>query len=755
MLPLGRQRFGLEYVLALTLLVCRPADTAAQQKLLTLDDLFDPDRKVDFGGDPPSGLVWVDDTQYLWPKTDPGNRTTDLLRVEAATGKTEPFFDMAKMESALSKLPDVSAEEARRLAHQRSYVMNPARTAVVLTTASDLFYYEFGADLAHRLTSSPASEQEVSFSPDGTMIAFVRENNLYLVDVGTRRERAVTTDGSAELLNGILDWVYQEEIYGRGTFKAYWWSPDSSGICFLQLNERPVPEFTVVDHIPYRQTVEVTDYPKAGDPNPTVRLGVARAAGGGPEWIDTDKYAPIDILIVNVGWTPDGGQIVFEVQDREQTWLDLNVADRSTLQVRPLLRETTRAWVNENGLPTWLKDGSFLWFSERSGWKHLYRYNAEGTLIGPVTDDKWEVRALHGVDEKGGWVYFSGTERSHIGSDVYRVRLDGTRLERLSSAAGSHSANFNRGFTHYIDTWSDVTTPTQIKLHRADGTEVRVIDRNEVSSLAQYRLSKPEFLQVKTRDGFVMEAMLIKPPDFDPSRKYPVYQHTYGGPHNPQVRNGWGGTNYLYHQMLAQEGIIVWICDNRTASGKGVESAWPVYKNFGELELRDIEDGLAWLTSQPYVDASRIGMSGWSYGGFMVSYALTHSTRFAMGIAGGTVSDWRDYDTIYTERYMLTPQNNPDGYQRSSPRFAAKDLHGRLLLIHGTIDDNVHMQNTIQFAYELQKAGKPFEMMVYPKSRHGVADPLLVKHMRTLMMEFIRRTLLDAKAGKTASAGLP
>jgi dipeptidyl-peptidase-4 len=276
-----------------------------------------------------------------------------------------------------------------------------------------------------------------------------------------------------------------------------------------------------------------------------------------------------------------------------------------------------------------------------------------------------------------------------------------------------------------------------MRLHKGDGTEVRTIAANRVDALNEYRLSRPEFLQVSARDGFVMEAMMIKPPNFDPSRRYPVYQFTYAGPHIQQVKNSWGGSQYMYHQLLAQKGVIVWICDNRTASGKGSESVWPLYRNLGESELRDIEDGVAWLKRQPYVDGTRIGIHGWSYGGYMTSYALTHSRSFVMGIAGGTVTDWRDYDTVYTERYMGTPQDNPDGYRKSSPRFAAGDLHGSLMLVHGLIDDNVHVANTIQLAYELQRAQKPFQLMLYPKSRHGVTDPVLVKHLRSTMLDFV------------------
>jgi dipeptidyl-peptidase-4 len=284
-------------------------------------------------------------------------------------------------------------------------------------------------------------------------------------------------------------------------------------------------------------------------------------------------------------------------------------------------------------------------------------------------------------------------------------------------------------------------TPFQVRLHRADGSDARSVESNQVPALDEYKLSKPEFLQVKARDGFAMEARMIKPPDFDPSKHYPVYQSLYGGPHLQFVVDEWLSSKYMYEQLLAERGIIVWTCDNRTASGKGAVSAWALFRNLGELELRDVEDCLVWLKQQPYVDSSRIGVFGYSYGGFMTAYALTHPSSFSMGIAGGPVTDWRDYDTIYTERYLGLPRENPEGYRRSSPRFNAPDLHGQLLLIHGEIDDNVHLQNTMQFAYELQRAGKLFEMMIYPKSRHGVTDPQLLRHERELMLDFTIRNL--------------
>jgi dipeptidyl-peptidase-4 len=709
----------------------------AQEKLLTIDDIFDPAKRTNFSGTPANPRWLKDGIHYIVVSKD---RTASprLLKVNAITGKSEPFYNAAKMEAAFDALSGVSKEAAKRLANQTTYQMNPEETAVLINQSNDLFLYEFGSDRAYRLTHNPEEEVGEGFSPDGKMISFVRSNNLYIEDIATQRERALTRDGNAKVLNGRLDWVYQEEVYGRGNFGAYWWSPDSTRIAFLRIDENPVPEFTVVDHIPLEQTVEVSPYPKAGDPNPTVKLGVASAAGGDVRWIDTYKYQPGDLLIVRAGWMPDGKKVWYQAQNRIQSFLDLNSANPDDGKSTTMFREQNKAWVEavDDGM-RWLDDGSFLWLSDRSGWRHVYHYAADGKLIKQVTNGDWDVRSLDEVDEGKGTIYFSATEHSYIANHEYGIKLDGSGLKRITINEGSHRASFNSNASHFVDFWNDVNTPQQIRVYDSSGKLVRVIDENKVDALKQYKLGKVEFVNVKTRDGFTMEAMMIKPPDFDASKKYPVMSYTYSGPQAPQVRDAWGGSTYMWHQMLAQKGYIIWICDNRTASNKGVQSAWPAYKNFGELELRDLEDGFAWLKSQPYVDGARIGLWGWSYGGYMTSYALTHSQTFKIGIAGGTVSDWRNYDTIYTERYMDTPQNNPEGYWKSSPVHYAKDLHGKLLLIHGAIDDNVHMANTVQFLYELQKAGKQVQFMIYPKSRHGVTDPVLVKHLRQMMTDFI------------------
>ncbi|MFN2416955.1 MAG: S9 family peptidase [Pyrinomonadaceae bacterium] len=728
-------------LLLFALLLLCPAAARAQEKLLSVEDIYDPVKRVNFSGSPPSGLEWLADGEhYLQARREAGTAT--LMRVSARTGEAAPFFDAARMEAALRKLPAVGEANARRLARQGSYKMNPARTAVLLNFNRDLVYYELNSDAAARLTNDTEEETEEDFSPDGRWVSFVRKNDLYVADVKTRTERRLTRTGNEKTLNGVLDWVYEEELYGRGNRRGYWWSPDSRRLAYLNFDERPVKTFPVVDHIPRRQVLEDTPYPLAGDPNPVVRLGLVEPAGGETRWVDLAGYEPTDSLVVRVGWSPDSARVVYQAQNREQTFLDLNSADPATGRTTRLFRETTKAWVEAfDDNPRWLKDGSFLWRSERTGWLHVYRYAADGKLVKQLTGGPWEVRGIDAVDEAGGWLYFHGTEHSHIAEHVYRVKLDGTGLARLSRAEGNHRPNFSPTGSYFIDSWSDVNTPTQVRLHASDGAQVRVIDENRVAALGQYRLGKAEFMKVKTRDGFEMEGLMIRPPDFDPAKKYPVLQFTYSGPHAPQVRNSWGGPGYMWHQLMAQKGYIIWYLDNRTASGKGAVSTWASYKNFGPLELRDLEDGLAHLKTLPYVDGSRVGIWGWSFGGYMATYALTRSKQWKMGIAGGTVSDWANYDSIYTERYMLTPQNNPEGYKAGSPLAGAANLSGKLLLIHGAIDDNVHMANTIQLAYELQKAGHQFELMLYPKSRHGVTDPLLVRHMRQMMTDFVLANL--------------
>ncbi len=720
---------------------------ASGAKPLTFEVLFDDaqrpgSQRVNFSGKPAPSITWVDEKRWLTTATDPETKKSKRVFVDAATGATTPFSQSTSLAAAIATIPAMEREEAERIAASSAAQFDTRREAQLVEHANDLWVARTGVERAVRLTETPEAEEELAaWSPDGARVAFVQGNDLWVADARTGGAKRLTLDGSVNVLNGKLDWLYQEEVYGRGQFRSFWWSPDSKTLAFLRLDQTNVPPYTIVDDGTYAVEVETSPYPRAGEPNPLVSLRVVDVSSGTTANVDLARYQSEEPLVVDVGWSPDG-RVVYQVQDREQRWLELRACATDASADALLLRETTPAWVDRVETLRWLADGTYLWASERTGWKHLYRYRG-AQLLGAVTSGEWEVRDVHGVDEKNGLVYFSGTERSALGLDVYSVRLDGTGLKRLTERPGTHSAQFNADFTLFEDSWSDLATPPQKRLHRAsDGSEVRVLDANPVTALAEYGFQEPELLQVKARDGFVMEALRILPPNYDASRRYPVMVFGYWGPHAPTVKNAWAGTNGMFQQMLAQKGVVVWSCDGRTSSGKGAVSAWPCYQKLGEPELADLLDGVQWLVDQGVADPARIGLTGWSYGGFMTSYALTHSDRFRLGIAGGSVTDWRNYDSIYTDRFMRTPKNNADGYARTSVVAAAKSLSGRLVLAHGAIDDNVHPGNTLQLVLALQKAEKQFDLMLYPGQRHGVTEPAQSRHWRALQLEAIDRWLL-------------
>ncbi len=716
-----------------------PEAAAQTTEPIELHHLYGPDA-LDFSPDLPSVRWLPGGEEYLAGTGEGAERTWTVF--DAGSGASRPLYDPAALAGVLAADLALDAEEAARLARPARLNLSPAGDRFLLDAASDLFLWDAAASALTRLTRTPEPEELARFSPDGSRIAFVRENDLFVVDPDGAELR-LTTGGGPDLLHGKLDWVYQEEIYGRGNFLAHWWSPDGRRLAYLESDESEVPRFTVVDHLPTHLDLEAYAYPKAGDPNPRVRIGVVPAAGGETVWMRPTGYGTQETLIVDVAFGPDG-DLWFQIQDRTQTFLDLHRADPRTGETRRVLREDAGPWTSNLGPPRFLSDGGFLWLSERTGFSHLYRYDAAGELAGALTAGEFEVRRFHALDEAAGAAWVSGTYRTSLGADTLRVELDGSGVTVLDEEPGTHQANFPEAapVTRFLRVSSDLDSPPRMSLRdAADGTEIRLLGGGEVPALARFEVSPPKLLQVKARDGLELEAMLIRPHGFDAGREYPAWVHVYGGPHAPQVRDAWRGARGMWFQYLAQQGIVVFVVDNRIASGKGARSTWPVYGNFGEQELRDLVDAVDWLGAQPFVDAARIGVDGWSFGGYMTLTAMTRSDRFAAGIAGGSVVDWRDYDSVYTERYMSTPDENPSGYAKSSVRPYADQLHGELLMIHGTMDDNVHMQNTIQFTYDLQKAGKPFSLMLYPSQRHGVRDPVQTLHLRRTMADFILRAM--------------
>jgi dipeptidyl aminopeptidase/acylaminoacyl peptidase len=685
---------------------------------------------------------WIDGEHWLQV------RNGRLLKVHAATGRSQPFIDAKALAKSLSRIPSIDAATAQAIAGRTSFDMDPGHRGFLFEHNQDLYYATFDFSTAVRLTNNPGHEQFPKFSPDGKSVAFVRDYDLYAVDIASPTEHRLTTGGRDDLRHAVADWVYYEEIFNRRR-PAFWWSPDSRQIAFMEFDDATVPLHTVLDDTGSTRREEKTHYPKSGETNPKVRFGAVSKDGGSVQWADLADYSADSFLISEVGWWPDSSGPYCYVQNRTQTWLDLvkfNLTGPGG-SIKRVFRDSTKAWIESPGEIRWLTDGSFLWLSERDGWKHLYHYGADGTLKAQLTSGAWEVRALEHVDSKAGWIYFTGTRDNPVSANLYRVK-PGSPIERLTNASGSQTATMSPDGQYFVSSWSDILTPARLRLHASDGRLVRTLDSNPSYELKRLRFGPRERVKISTKDGFLLEGEVVLPPDLDVNKKHPVWFMTYGGPHAPTVSDSWAGGR-MYDQALAAEGFVVFRMDPRPASGKGAASAWTAYKHLGVQELEDIKTAINWLKQKPYVDGSRIGMAGHSYGGYITAYAMTHSDLFAAGIAGAPVTDWRDYDSIYTERYMGLPQDNPDGYNVSSVVKAAGRLHGKLLILHGVIDDNVSLRNTLRFVEALQAANKDFELMIYPSSRHGIFGA----HYTRLQLEFIRRTLGDPKAQKTVSAG--
>ncbi|MFO1001576.1 MAG: DPP IV N-terminal domain-containing protein [Planctomycetaceae bacterium] len=615
--------------------------------------------------------------------------------------------------------------------------VNHANSIVVFRSGESLIRIGTDGSDPAVVRGVPSGIELTTLSPTGSGLAFVRQNELWVADFLTQSLRQLTHDASDHIRNGKADWVYFEEIYNR-KWQAYRWSPDGDHLAYQQFDDSEVPKFQVSDHTDVTQSFEVEHYPKAGDRNPLVRLGIVSRTGGPTKWVDTTAYEASDLILTHFQWKPDSSGLYWYAQNRIQTWLDIVTADASGKSTK-ILRDQTEAWIENPGDLHFLADGSFLLFSERSGWKHLYRVSANGARQTPLTAGDWEARELLSVNEADGTAVVTGTHDSKIAENLYRIALSGksTDVVRLTSESGHHTANMSPQGKHFVDTWSNLHQPHTVELKNQRGEKLRVLQQPMKVPADQYRFGKVELREVPMADGSTTSAIFILPPDFDAAKKYPVWLKTYAGPHSPGVKDVWNAR--LPEHLLANLDIVVIIFDPRSASGYGARSAWLAYRQLGVEETRDLISVCDWLGNQPWADTSRIGLSGHSYGGYFTAYAMTHCDRIIAGISGAPVTDWANYDTIYTERFMSTPQLNPHGYRKSSVIESAAALHGRLLILHGLKDDNVHPENTIQLVHALQQANRQFELMLYPTARHGIYGSHYNKLLYNFMVEAMGR----------------
>jgi dipeptidyl-peptidase-4 len=726
------------------------AQTAGVPRALTVERIYS---YPSLSGHVLHDTVWSPDGKlltYLSDETDPGG--PQIWAVDSATGQRHVLVDNQHLRSIL--LPPASRGQTTGLGRltPAQYLWSPDGKALLFISAQELFWYDLAAQTSRRLVTAPQSTQGgdeseeanttidgAKISPDGRWASFLRAHDIWVVSVAGGQPRQITRGGSEERRNGELDWVYPEEL---DIATAYWWSPDSEKMAFLQLDESHVEKYPLVDELSPNGAATEERYPVAGSPNPIARVGVVAATGGEVRWMDTG--ADSGALLARVAWLHDSRRVAIERLNRPQNRLDLLFADAASGKSQAVLTEQDKHWINlSDDLYFFADNQRFLWSSERDGFRHLYLYDLSGKQLAQLTHGDWQVENVTGVDEQRGEVYFTSTQQSPIERQFYRVALSGGDAPvQLTRERGTHRVSLAPGQTHFLDTFSSAMKPPRQDLYRADGAAVAALVENRVPELAQYQLQPVEFFTVPGADGTPLDASLIKPPGFDSMHKYPVIVYVYGGPQAQEVRDAWQGADFLWHQLMAQKGFVIFSVDNRGMSGRGHNFETPIYHHFGQAELADQLAGVAWLTRQTYVDRARIGIWGWSYGGYMTCMAMLRGGGvFKAGFAGAPVTDWRQYDTIYTERYMGTPQENPAGYRDSSPANFAAGLQGKLLIAHATGDDNVHFANTVELAESLVNAQKYAEYQIYAGRGHGISDAAARIHVFNRVTQFFLENL--------------
>ena len=724
------------------------AQPAAGNQQLTIEKIF---AEGGVTGRSPSNIEWSPDGKKVsFVQRDASGEHGALWYVDAATGKKAILVTEEKLATLAPPVSKLKSEREKTWIERyqvAAYHWSPDSRHLLFDSMGQLWYYSLDTGTAVQITTAPQATGDPKFSPDGRRISYIRDHNLYVrpLEAGAG-EQEVTESANPKikkdqlnagtktegLLNGEVDWVYAEELDVRSN---YFWEPGGKHIAFLQMNEQDVPTYPLTDLLDVQASVEKEKYPKPGDPNPAVRLGVAGSEGGRIKWISLTKDQ--DIYIPRFGWIRDGWLWV-EVLNRAQNKLDLYFVDADSGKSRRVLEETNPQWIEVNDDFQVLKSGDrFLWSSWRTGFTHLYIYSfdksnplaANAHLERQLENGDYEVTGVDGVDDSAGWVYFTANKDDLRERQLYRVKLDGSGMSRISQEAGTHTANIAGDAKHYVDRFSTLQTPPVMSFCSVGGSCSQFWGSND---LAKYHMVPPKFVDFKADDGTVLYGILWLPENAAKASpgSVPLIINPYGGPHAQDVTNAWRGAFGLFNQILLQRGFAVLTVDNRGMGARGQKFAAANYHHFGDIELKDQLAALDQALQQyPILDRNRLGWWGWSYGGYFTLYTLTHSDRFQAGVSVAPVTDWRLYDSIYTERYMGMPKDNAEHYRASSPVNTAANLHGKLLEVHGTGDDNVHFQNTVQMAQALINAGKQFDLMIYPGKTHGISGTAASTHL--------------------------
>lgn len=706
----------------------------AQNKEITLEEIWGGE----FSQEGMQSLQSLKDGKsYIVQEYDRVNQNMKVEIFSYETGlKTGTIFSS-------NTIPGLSIFQTFQLSEDEVKVILGTQVESIFRRSTRGVFYVYDLESKELVKIDDDKIQSPTFSPNGSKVGYVKDNNIFYKDLETNSVVQITTDGEKnKIINGVTDWVYEEEF---SFVRAFEWNPSGTKMAYLKFDEADVPEFSMDLYGSYGQDLypsqDVFKYPKAGEENAKVSLHLFDLNTKSNSEINLEAYE----YLPRLKWTKDENFFSVQSTNRHQNELKLYFVNAETKQPKLVLTEKDSAYVDVTNDLTFLKDNSFIWTSEKDGWKHIYHYAKDGSLKNQVTKGEWEVTNYYGFDDKSGRIYFQSTENGSVNRDVYSILANGKRKVRLTDKTGTNRADFSADFTYFVNTFSNTKTPSVYTLHTAkNGKLVRDIKDNSalLNKLEEYNLSPKELSTIEV-NGNKLNTWMIKPPNFDSDKSYPLLMFQYSGPGSQSVSNTFLGANDYWYQMLAQQGYIVACVDGRGTGYKGRDFKKVTQKELGKYELEDQISAAKLFGEQIYIDADRIGIWGWSYGGFMASNAIFQANDvFKAAIAVAPVTSWRFYDTVYTERYMTTPQENASGYDDNSPiSHVDKFDKGNYLLVHGSADDNVHVQNTMQLIEALVQANKQFDWRIYPDKNHGIYGGNTRLHLFTLMTKFIKENL--------------
>ncbi len=719
----------------------------SETPILSLESLYHPEKSFDYDGKLPE-TRWIGKA----PSRLLVQRNKQWMEFDLNSGRESEWPIATAISRNIMALGGLSEDQVQQATLDAVKGLSQLQDATIVQIDKSWAIVSAAAP-ARWLMRDGSVWGNVTLDSSGRRVGYTRDGDMFVVDVASGQTHRLTNDGSETILDGVLDWTYQEEIFGRGNYKGFWFSPDGQWLAMLRVDIGGIDPYTLSSSGDQRGLGIVRRYPKAGDPIPHASLWIwdlrQLDSGNLPAAKQVAQSTLEDqCIITGVWWCPTEIALVYSISDRTQSWRELRILNKSyfageTNEATLLLREQSPTWIEPPADPAWIDDGSLVWRSELpTGRNRLYHIDVSGKVVTPVSPEEFHVRDFHVSGDRATALVVGNANQATADQYAYRIDLaDPNQLKQVTKEPGWHHVDISPDGKSMVDQFSTARRPPELSLRRADPATESEIDRDQVIAESELKIQHPITIpivpEIQTADGVDLPAMLVRPQSATDANPCPVVIEVYGGPQAPSVSNRWQGKRTLYRELLARRGIATLAIDSRSSAGRGSIDSWPIHQRVGETEFQDLMVGVQWLRQQPWVDSQRLAIRGWSFGGFLTLYAMTHSDAFTAGIAGGAVTDWREYDAFYTERYMGLPSENAAGYDATAPVGQADKIHGLALLIHGESDDNVHPAGTLRMAGALQQAGKDFRLMIYPGAGHGITNPQQIWHMTQMTDRFL------------------